>query len=533
MSLTALNLLLFGGEVLAASILLPLMAWSVNLFFRERAARRHLIWLAVFGALLLLPLFALLVPSQLVVERAGPSMMMAYESPPLPVADVILAPFWNISTLLAALVAVWGAGVAWNLLRLALGMCVLHRLRRRSTPFGNFSDVRLAASVPLAFGWLKPVILLPLDAPSWPRERLDAVLGHERAHVCRHDNFSQMVALLACAVYWFNPFLWLARDAMCRDAEIAADDFVLASGMKPSAYAAELVELAAEYCGHTPAVALAMASPSSLEVRVTSILSPTSSRKGVTGMDFLKIACLGSAAALMLAFARPGIAEAQSPAPPVQVAPFAPAMPDRPEPPPPPGPPPAPPTMPVIAAPPVPPAPIHAGHAWPDNAKLSPAEKARIEAAVTRVKAEMERVKPELDRIAAHAGVIREQLPAIRASARMAMTAIGPVIHQAVADARIQQTVAVALARAQVDIDRVWIHSEQNDGRDTRRAERARAYLERAKAKVERALADVRQAEARVARLELEAARDAAHAESEGQRRAQDAERQRGTRSPE
>lgn len=137
MSLAALNLLLFAGELLAASILLPLMAWSVNLFFRERAAMRHLIWLAVFGALLLLPLLALLVPSQLVVERAGPSMM-AYGPPPLSVADAIPAPFWNVTAVLIALLALWGTGVAWNLLRLALGVCVLHRLRRRSTPFKKF-----------------------------------------------------------------------------------------------------------------------------------------------------------------------------------------------------------------------------------------------------------------------------------------------------------------------------------------------------------------------------------------------------------
>lgn len=311
MSLALLNASLFAVEALAASLILPLLAWQLCFLQRERAALRHLIWLAVFGALLLLPLLALLVPSQVMLHRE-PDAAIGYSQPiAIGMVDAAPAPLLSNSHIVIALAAVWAAGLCWNLLRLAAGLYGLHRLRRSGVPFeaGLDCTVRLAPTVPLTFGWLKPVILLPLDAPSWPQARLEAVLGHEWAHVGRRDNLSNGLALLACAVYWPNPFVWWARRAMCRAAEIAADNRVLAGGMRPSLYAAELLALTAEYRGRAPFAALAMASPSWLEVRVTTLLSPTQSRTDAAAIDIAGIAALGSAAALMLALVRPGVVE--------------------------------------------------------------------------------------------------------------------------------------------------------------------------------------------------------------------------------
>ncbi|WP_163368979.1 hypothetical protein, partial [Enterobacter hormaechei] len=75
-----LNASLFAVEALAASLILPLLAWQLCFLQRERAALRHLIWLAVFGALLLLPLLALLVPSQVILHH-GPDAAIGYSQP--------------------------------------------------------------------------------------------------------------------------------------------------------------------------------------------------------------------------------------------------------------------------------------------------------------------------------------------------------------------------------------------------------------------------------------------------------------------
>jgi beta-lactamase regulating signal transducer with metallopeptidase domain len=333
MSLLILRGLLLTVEALVISALLPLISWAVGAFFRRNAARRHLVWLAVFGIMIALPLLALLVP---------PRVMALPSAPPVPVDIAMAAPVtatyahtWSIEAIIAIaaapLCALWLIGVAWNLLRLALGAHGLWRMRRASTAFDRVGDcdVRLGNSGPLTFGVLKPVIILPYDAPRWSRERREAVLRHELAHVARRDSLTQWLAALACAFYWINPLVWVAAKALRRDAEMAADDAVLASGVQASLYAAELVRLAADTQGARFAVA--MASPSSLEARVTSVLSPNPSRAGVTPMDALKLALLGGACAVALAFARPDIALAQTPAP---AAPLAtPAAPDAPMPP--------------------------------------------------------------------------------------------------------------------------------------------------------------------------------------------------------
>ena len=325
MSLLILRGLLLAAEALAISAALPLLSWITGLFIRRNAARRHLVWLAAFGVLLALPLLALMAP---------PRMLMLQPAPLVPVDVAMAAPVvatyaqsWSVESLIAIaaapLCALWLLGVAWNLLRLALGAHGLMRMRRSSTAFDRVAgcDVRLGGG-PLTFGWLKPIIILPHDAPRWPRERLDAVLKHELAHVARHDSATQWLAALACAFYWPNPLVWLGAKALRRDAEMAADDRVLAAGVQPSVYAAELVRLAADARGSRFAVA--MATPSSLEARVTSVLSPNPSRAGVTPMDVLKLALLGGTCAVALAFARPDIALAQAAKPaPVTSAPLA------------------------------------------------------------------------------------------------------------------------------------------------------------------------------------------------------------------
>ena len=307
MSVLILRGLLLTLEALAISALLPLVAWAAGLLIRHNAAKRHQIWLAVFGVLLALPLLALVAP---------PRMLWLHASAPVPVDVVMAAPVtaayastWSMESLIAIaaapLCALWIAGVLWNLSRLALGAWGLSRLRRNSIAFDRVAGVEIRlGSGPLTFGWLKPVIILPKDAPHWSRERRDAVLGHELAHIARRDSVTQWLAALACAFYWPNPLIWLGAKRLRREAEIAADDAVLAAGVQPSVYAAELVRLAADSRG-AARFAVAMASPGSLEARVTSVLSPTPSRAGVTPMDALKLALLGAGSAIALALVRP------------------------------------------------------------------------------------------------------------------------------------------------------------------------------------------------------------------------------------
>jgi hypothetical protein len=141
------------------------------------------------------------------------------------------------------------------------------------------------------------VILLPLDAQYWSSERLRIVLVHEAAHVARLDYIAQLVGTIACAIYWFNPIVWLAVTRLRAEAEHAADDRVLAAGVDGVTYASHLLELARpESAPLSAAMAVGMARGTNrLEKRFTAMLDSRRSR----GIVPLRLqAALGSVAML-------------------------------------------------------------------------------------------------------------------------------------------------------------------------------------------------------------------------------------------
>jgi beta-lactamase regulating signal transducer with metallopeptidase domain len=480
MTMLVMRCLLFTAEALAVSTLLPLLAFLIGAFFRGRAALRHLLWLSAFAMLLILPLLALLVPAQVMTLDPGPA---------IPVVVTMAAPVtatyaesWSlegiISAMLAPLCALWLAGMVFHLSRLALGAYGLHRLYARSTAFAGMDDVRLGDGGPMTFGLRKPVILLPRAAAHWPQARLDAVLRHERAHIRRHDSITQLLAELACAFYWPNPLVWLGARRLRRDAEIAADDAVLASGLQASAYATQLVQVAAEFAGSPRLMAMAMAAGSTLEARVTSVLSPEPSRKGVSRMDALKLAALGSVAAFALAMARPDLAWAEPVQLPVavtqtgavepiaeaQAAPAEPSrhqrhsarvargdVPDAPDVPDVPGAPPMPPVPPMPAMPatpampampPVPPMPVmHVVH-------RSPEMDAKIERAMARAERDREHAMAEAERARERA---QASLERARDESERAMEIARAESEKALDRARDQTERALEQARAAQD----------------------------------------------------------------------------------
>jgi hypothetical protein len=111
---------------------------------------------------LVLPLLALIVPPQIMLPQAADAAPSAAMATAVPRG-------WSWTDALPLLTAAWLLGIGLHLARLGLGLFGLHRLRRDSVPFEDMRDVRLADDGPLAFGWLRPLILLPHDAAHWPQ----------------------------------------------------------------------------------------------------------------------------------------------------------------------------------------------------------------------------------------------------------------------------------------------------------------------------------------------------------------------------
>lgn len=487
-TLLALRGLLFAGEMLVGSALLMLLAQLIALRSGSAGAR-HLAWVGAFLASLTLPLFTLAVPAAIRIGLTAPPPPVAVphlvdvQSVGALVAPVETQGFsFDLPTVVLAIAAIWVAGACLVALRSGLALVCLAVLKHRSRPFALLPEnlpripatrreceLRLSHSDngPMTWGLLRPVILLPRNARAWPRDRLQAVLLHELAHIRRRDSLAHALSLAVCALYWPNPFVWLGARALRREAEMAADDCVIAQGFKASDYAGELLGLAAEFRGLRPvfsAISLSMAAPSSLKARIESLLSATHLRTGVSAMDAFRTAGIGVAAATALAFACPSLAQDETPpaSPPPAELSAPPSLPEAPNVAPLPPVPPAPAAPATPAIPPTPPAPavdVHVtvssderAHGVHRHARriivdgrdwntLSSADKERIRLSVEKATREaheaIEKARPEIAR------AMREARKVSRDASIRAVEESRPQIDAAMAE--------VARARPQID----------------------------------------------------------------------------------
>jgi TonB family protein len=312
----------FVWSLAVRSTLVLLLAFGLNgLWRRASAAVRHRIWVSLFCGLLALPPLSLVMPAWRVPPSVGSQSHAPVVFPAAKMSTVKAGAQGNHPTVspvkepqresssvpvdisqLALLV--WAAGCALVILRLMMGSIRVGRMAKGAKPVTNLEwtgmlrvltgQLRLKrapglaqceeATMPMAWGVSRPIILLPNDVDRWSRERMQIVLCHELAHIQRRDCLTQLLGEVACAVYWFNPLVWMAARRLRRESERACDDRVLSLGTGACDYAGHLLDLARTLRAPAAswAAAVAMARPSQLESRMVSILDVNRDRRGIT-----------------------------------------------------------------------------------------------------------------------------------------------------------------------------------------------------------------------------------------------------------
>jgi len=315
--------------LLKSFVVLALAGGLCLIWRRASAAARHLIWFLAVASLPFLPLLSSVLPSwnkplwsvstglvsgnqvSLALELV-PSAEPATPRPeagPMPADAAYAGDHQNRRNQLFAAhfsqswlplgFTVWSGGIMLALGYLGFGQFQLGKISRKARRLagGDWTHLlretcetlRLRRPVillqssdhimPLTWGWLRPVVLLPAEAAQWPVERRRIVLLHELAHVKRWDCLTQFTAKIVCAFYWFNPLAWLAARRMCIERERACDDLVLYAGCKASDYAGHLVEIAKNFRPVPQVAAIAMARSSQLEGRITAIVDASRNRR--------------------------------------------------------------------------------------------------------------------------------------------------------------------------------------------------------------------------------------------------------------
>lgn len=256
------------------------------LFRRARPSARSLVWNSALLACLITPLawsiappVTVFVPTRLLFAAATPPTIEQPQEESRDRSAMASAPVVgatpsqgagaisrdrNFPTTGQILLSLWLAGVLFLAIRFGRQMLCARRLARRTTRVRHprlqslLADARSSlrigrevavrqsshVDIPLVTGILHPVILLPASASEWTEDELRIVLLHELAHVRRGDIAVRAVAMISCAIHWFNPLVWMLAGLSTRDAELAADDLVLYAGVRPSTYADALLNLA-------------------------------------------------------------------------------------------------------------------------------------------------------------------------------------------------------------------------------------------------------------------------------------------------
>lgn len=254
---------------------------------RSSASARHLVWMLGLALSLAIPVAAWLMPP---VAMPG-GLLFAVDGaaramPSLPQSIPPLRWIWLAGALLAAV-------------RFASGHVAAHRMVRTARPAGTRDGLAVRTSppgsMPFTWGFLRPSVVMPEDAP-------DAIWLHERAHALRRDHWWLLVAQASCAVWWFHPLAWLAARRAELEREKACDDAALALGEAPADYARILVEAARTRLA-PPASVMAIAGQSPLESRVRALLDDSIDRRGVSRRF------IAAAAAVTLAIGLPILAQ--------------------------------------------------------------------------------------------------------------------------------------------------------------------------------------------------------------------------------
>lgn len=158
----------------------------------------------------------------------------------------------------------WVVGFVFYSFRLISGLWYVNTLKQRAVSIGNewqqladrlAEKLRISRAVilaeakiasPMVVGYLKPVILFPVGlAAGLSTRQVETILLHELSHIRRHDYLVNIFQVIAEALLFFNPFVWLISSEIRREREHCCDDMVIGNGIDPLSYAKTLAHLEA------------------------------------------------------------------------------------------------------------------------------------------------------------------------------------------------------------------------------------------------------------------------------------------------
>ena len=227
------------------------------------------------------------------LRAASPTFAAAHSHAP--------TPLWLAWTLQISALA-WTVGVLALSIRLTVGWLRLrgfYRSQAAQVPpviealarglgerLGLRRPVRVLAAgdwdEPVAFGLLRPVVLLPIAAiTNTPVELIEAMIAHELAHIRRYDLWINLLQRVIETLLFYHPAVWWVSARMRVERELCCDDLAVRVTGRRADYASALLEVYRfRQAPATPAMAAALLGSSlSLKARVQRVLQLSSTHE--------------------------------------------------------------------------------------------------------------------------------------------------------------------------------------------------------------------------------------------------------------
>ncbi|MGE3316200.1 MAG: M56 family metallopeptidase, partial [Planctomycetaceae bacterium] len=176
-----------------------------------------------------------------------------------PTSESNISSAWPIAILL-----LFSLSLAIGLIRLGAGVRFVRAQRRNATVVEDpellelvdilcsnvggtrWVDVRESAQISTAatIGWRRPIILLPVEWPTWSSAERRAVLAHEIAHIKNRDFIAWLCAQLGLSLHYYHPLVHWLVSRLRLEQELAADALAAPLAGGPTSYLQTLAAMA-------------------------------------------------------------------------------------------------------------------------------------------------------------------------------------------------------------------------------------------------------------------------------------------------
>ena len=148
---------------------------------------------------------------------------------------------------------------------------------------------------PMMIGFLRPVVLLP--STKIAADGLALILRHELVHFKRNDLWYKALVLLATAVHWFNPVVYIMAKAIAAQCEISCDELVLqgASFQQRKQYGETIIGVVRNGAKLQTVLSTNFyGGKKSMKTRIFSIMDTTKKKAGIAILGVALIATIGT-----------------------------------------------------------------------------------------------------------------------------------------------------------------------------------------------------------------------------------------------